>query len=246
MAIPVPIRRMTRCVWQLQQDGCNQDPPQSPRRQLHHHLPRWDSNGLRTPDPRCLGCRVRRARAAPLRVGAARGPPTAPSDRADAGMGARRDHDVAGPRGGWACHGCGKSVEWSRAARRLCCRPGGGGGACRGPRAWCGGLRHQGRACGGRSRCGGARWPARVCVAARTAARGDSRACAGRPAVQKRHLLVGVRLLTGRQRTPARPTTRITLTRPSRRTRDTLEVRSLCAGRSASCKLLYTCYIVII
>ncbi len=67
---------------------------------------------------------------------------------------ARRDHDGAVPRGGWPCHGGGTSVEWSRAARCLCCRASGGGGACRRPRARCGRLRDQSRTC---CRAGGAR-----------------------------------------------------------------------------------------
>ncbi len=43
-----------------------------------------------------------------FRVGAALGPAAPPGDRADSGMGARRDQDVSVPRFGWPCPGCGK------------------------------------------------------------------------------------------------------------------------------------------
>src|SRR5271157_3219022 len=36
-------------------------------------------------------------------------------------MDARRDHDVPDARGGRPCHGCGKRVERSRSACRICC-----------------------------------------------------------------------------------------------------------------------------
>ncbi len=99
--------------------------------------------------PGFVGCCVRGARSTLLRVGAALGPAAPRGDRADSGMGVRRDQDVSAPSGGWPCHGCGKSVERSRSARRICCRPGGSGGTCRRTRAWCCGLRDQGCACGG-------------------------------------------------------------------------------------------------
>src|SRR6202043_2087720 len=47
-----------------------------------------------------VGCRVRGARSAPLRVGAALGPAVPRGDRADSGMGVRRDQDVSVPSGG--------------------------------------------------------------------------------------------------------------------------------------------------
>ncbi len=140
-----PLARLGRCT----QERWNRDPAKRPRPPLHHHPPRGDAHGLRPSAPGFVGCRVRRARSAPLRVSAALGPAAPSGDRADSGMGARRDQDVSVPRGGWPCHGCGKRVERSRSARRICCRPGGGGGACRRTRARCCGLRHQGRACGG-------------------------------------------------------------------------------------------------
>ena len=61
-------------------------------------------------------------------------------------MGVRGDQDVSVASRGWPCHGCGKRAERSRSACRICCGPGGGGGACRRTRARCCGLRDQGRA----------------------------------------------------------------------------------------------------
>jgi hypothetical protein len=127
----------------------HRDPPQGSRPPLHHHPPWGDADGLRPSAPGSVGCRVRGARSAPLRVGAALGPAAPRGDRADSGMGARRDQDVSVPSGGRPCHGCGRRVERSRSVRRICRRPGGSGGACRRTRAWCCGLRDQGRACGG-------------------------------------------------------------------------------------------------
>ena len=135
-------------VQQMQQERVPGDPPQRPRPPLRHHPPRGDAHGLRPSAAGFVGGRVRRARSAPLRVGAALRPAAPPGDRADSGMGARRDQDVSGPRGGRPCHGCGKRVERSRSARRICCRPGGSRGACRRARARCCGLRDQGRTCG--------------------------------------------------------------------------------------------------
>ena len=145
-----PLAKLARCT----QERWNRDPAKGPRPPLHHHPPRGDAHGFRPPAPGFVGCRVRRARSAPLRVGAALGPAAPSGDRADSGMGARRNQDVSVPRCGWPCHGCGKRVERSRSARRICCRPGGGGGACRRTRARCCGLRDQGRACGGPRRRG--------------------------------------------------------------------------------------------
>ena len=174
---------------------CHRDPPQRSRPPLHHHPPWRDAYGLRPSAPGFVGCRVRGARSAPLRVGAALGPAAPRGDRADSGMGVRRDQDVSVPSGGWPCHGCGKRVERSRSARRICCRPGGSGGACRRTRAWCRGLCDQGRA-GGGSRTGGReRRQARVPLAARTAPGCDSRTRPRGSAVAKRDLLVGLRLL---------------------------------------------------
>ena len=110
---------------------------------------RGDAHRLRPSAPGLVGGRVRRARSAPLRVGAALEPAAPPGDRVDPGLGARRDQDVSVPRGGWLCHGCGKRAERSRSARRIRCRPGCSDGTCRRTRARCCGLRNQGRACGG-------------------------------------------------------------------------------------------------
>src|SRR5207249_9217622 len=93
--------------------------------------------------------------------------------------------------------GCGKRLERSRSARRLCCRPGGCGGACRRTRPWCCGVCDQGRARGGPRTPACERRQARVPLAARTAPGCDSRTRPGRSAVAKRDLLVGLRLLTG-------------------------------------------------
>ncbi len=127
----------------------NCDPPQGPRPPVHHHPPRGDAHGLRPSAPGFVGGCVRGARSVPLRVGAALRPPASSGDRADLGMDSRRDQDVSVPRGGWPCHGCGKSVERSSSACSIRCRPGCGGGPRRGTRAGCCGLRDQGGACGG-------------------------------------------------------------------------------------------------
>src|SRR5207302_11482974 len=100
------------------------------------------------------------------------------------------------PGGGRPCNGCGKRVERSRSACRICCWPGGSGGACRRARAWCCGVRDKGRACGGPGTRGRERRQARVPLAARTAPGCNSRTRPGRSAVAKRDLLVGLRLLT--------------------------------------------------
>jgi len=137
--------RLGRCT----QERWNRDPAKRARRPLHHHPSRGDTHGLRPSAPCFVGCRVRRTRCAPLRVGAAVGPAASSGDRAGSGMDAGRDQDVSVPRGRWPCHGRGKAIEWSRSARRICCRPGRGGCACRRTRAWCRGLRDQGCTCGG-------------------------------------------------------------------------------------------------
>ena len=130
----------------------NRDPAQGPRPPVHHHPPRGNAHGLRPSAAGSVGGRVRRARSAPLRVGAAVGRPAPPGDRTDSGMDARRDHDVPVPRCGRPCHGRGKSAERSGPSRGIRCRPGRGGGACRRTRARCCGLRDQGSACGGSRR----------------------------------------------------------------------------------------------
>ena len=136
--------------------------------------PRRDSHGRRPSAPRAVGGRVRGARAAPLRVGAARRPAAPPGDRADPGLGARRDHDVAVPRGGRPCHGGGAGAERSGSARRIRCRPGRGRRARRRARAGCCRLRDQGGARGGPGSESGERRPARVPMAARHSSRTPS------------------------------------------------------------------------
>jgi hypothetical protein len=103
---------------------------------VHHHPPRADAHRLRPSAPGSVGGRVRGARSAPLRVGAALRPPASSGHRADSGMGSRRDQDVSLPRGGRPCHSCGMSVERGGSSRSIRCRPGRGGGACRCTRAW--------------------------------------------------------------------------------------------------------------
>jgi hypothetical protein len=175
----------------------NRDPRQGPRPPVHHHPPRGNAHGLRPSAPGSVGRRMRRARSAPLRVGAAVGPPAPPGDRADSDMGARRDHDVPVPLGGRPCHGSGESVERSSSSRSIRGRPGRGGGTCRRTRAGCCGLRDQGCSCGRPRRRDRERRTARVPLAARTASGRDRRTGSGRSAVAQRDLLVGVRLLTG-------------------------------------------------
>ena len=75
---------------------------------------------------------------------------------------------------------------------------------------------------------GGERRPARVPLAARTAAGGDSRTRPGRPAAQKRDLLVGVRLLTGVTACLHCPTSAST----RRRERVTLSLELIARGSS--------------
>ena len=48
-----------------------------------------------------------------------------------------------------AANAAARELSGAAQARRICCRPGGSGGACRRTRARCCGLRDQGRACGG-------------------------------------------------------------------------------------------------
>jgi hypothetical protein len=50
-------------------------------------------------------------------------------------MGSRRDQDVCVPRRGRPCHGRGESAERSGSSRGIRCRPGCGGGPCRGHKA---------------------------------------------------------------------------------------------------------------
>ena len=75
-----------------------------------------------------------------------------------------RPHEAIEQIRAWACgeirmsqsraaggHAMAAARELTGAARhaRICCWPGGSGGACRRTRAWCCGVRDQGRACGG-------------------------------------------------------------------------------------------------
>jgi Bacterial virulence factor lipase N-terminal len=70
--------------------------PQRPDRRgrRFRYPPRGDAHGLRPSAPRFVGGVVRGAGSALLRVGAALGSAARPGDRADSGMGARRDQDV--------------------------------------------------------------------------------------------------------------------------------------------------------
>ncbi len=145
--------------------GC--DPPERPRPPFRNNPPRWDAHRCGSPAPRPVGGIVRGARPWSLRDSSACGPATPSGNRAGSRLGARRDHDVSVPCGGWPCLGRGKSVARSRSARRICCRPGCSGGACRRTRARCGRLCDQGRACCRAGRRGRARRATRVHVAAR-------------------------------------------------------------------------------
>jgi hypothetical protein len=153
----------------------NRDPPQGARPSLHHDPPRGDAHGLRPSALGSVGGSERRARSAPLRVGATLGSAAPLRGRAGSGLDSRRDRDVSVPYGGWSCHGCRSSAEWSRSARRVCRRSGGGGGPRRRTRARCCGLRDQGGACRGPRTRRRERRPARMSLATQTAASSDSR-----------------------------------------------------------------------
>ena len=84
------------------------DPAGGPRSSVHHASSRGDPHRPGSSSPRPLGGHVRGARAAPVRVGHARGPAAPDSDRARTRVGARRHLDDAGPSSGWARHGSGQ------------------------------------------------------------------------------------------------------------------------------------------
>ena len=68
--------------------SCTDDPPQGPGSQVHHRASRRQPPGRRSPPARGVGGRLRGARAAPLRAGAAGGRPSATGDRPGARLGA--------------------------------------------------------------------------------------------------------------------------------------------------------------
>ena len=133
------------------------DPAQGPGSPVHHRASRRQPPGRRSPPARGVGGRLRGARAAPLRTGAAGRRPSATGDRPRACLGAGRDHVGRGPRGGRPRQRRGPGPDRGRTARRVRCRPGRGGRPCGGARARCRRLRDQGCP-GGRAQRARRRW----------------------------------------------------------------------------------------
>jgi hypothetical protein len=86
------MRQVQEHMWKLVADGSAWEVELARRGVLDEgalEIAWGDAYGLRPSAPGFVGGRVRRARSAPLRGGAAFGPAAPPGDRADKGMGAR-------------------------------------------------------------------------------------------------------------------------------------------------------------